>query len=365
MSRTAVSRKARRTCLYSVATVHQQTMPAAAKFTVLALVLLLAGGCERAPRGLLELHGATMGTAYSVKVARPPARLDAENLEAGVEAVLERVNASMSNWRDDAEISQFNHSSTTGWVPVSAELAEVVAAAQEVSRASGGAFDVTVAPLVELWGFGPSWRLPALPPQDELERARARVGYDRIEVRSAPPALRKRTADATIDLAAIAKGYGVDAVADWIEGRHGTDYLVEIGGELRARGRNPRGQPWRVGIERPLDDGRAIERVIALGDRAMATSGDYRNFFEIDGRRYSHEIDPRTGRPIPDRLAGVTVVTDTCMRADAWATALMVLGPEAGLALARERGMAALFIVRSGAGFTETATDAMAALLIE
>ncbi len=229
------------------------------------------------------------------------------------------------------------------------------------ARHVDGVFDVTVGPLVNLWGFGPQRGLDRIPEPQALAAARERVDYRLLALRDDPPALRKARPDLTIDLSAIAKGYGVDEIAGLLESVEVTDYLVDIGGELRARGVNDQGEVWRIGIEQPRADGRQVERIIGLRDTAMATSGDYRNFFEIDGRRYSHIIDPRTGWPVAHRLASVSVLHPSAMTADGWATGLLALGPESALALADREQLAVLLIVISDDGFETRATAAFSA----
>ena len=313
-----------------------------------------------------------MGTSYSVQIVAPPAELDRAALAEAITARLAEINRLMSTYQPSSELSRFNNSQTTEWFLVSPELVAVVAAAQRVSAASAGAFDITVGPLVNLWGFGPTPSAEDLPTAGDLQAARARVGWRQLEVQSQPPALRKSRADLSVDLSAIAKGYAVDQLAGLVEAHGLEDYLVEIGGELRGRGVNGRSEPWRIAIERPDANQRAVFEVVALRDISMATSGDYRNFVEIDGKRYSHTIDPASGRPVSHRLASVTVLADDCMQADAWATALLVLGPERGLELAEQLGLAALFIehardgsdgeASAGEAFVTQATAAFAAL---
>jgi len=331
--------------------VSGQTTFVRTKFTSCTLGLgfaLVLGACGPTPPEQLVLGGATMGTGWTVKVTRPPAGTDAEHLRAGIEAVLEAVNAAMSNWRADSQISRFNRHAGSDWFPIPASFAEVMREALAVSRASGGAFDVTVAPLVDLWGFGPAQRRDSVPDAEAITAARARVGWQRLELRLQPPALRKQVPELTLELGAIAKGYAVDAVAAALEARGVHDYLVEIGGELFGRGRNARGEPWRIGIERAEPGAAQVDRVVHLDGEALATSGDYRNFFEADGRRYSHEIAPATGYPVTHATAAVSVIAASCMRADAWATALLVLGREAGLAVAEREGLAVRFVERVG-----------------
>ncbi len=282
-----------------------------------------------------------MGTRYRVLISRPT--VPEKEISVGVRRVLDRVDRRMSTYKPESEVSRFNASAGTGWFPVSAETARVVAKALEVWRESGGAFDITVAPLVDLWGFGPKLVPERIPAGAEIEAALARTGSRHLAVRLEPPALRKELPQLEIDLSAIAKGYAVDAVAAWLEARGIHDYLVELGGEVRVSGHHPDGRPWRVAVERAAE-GRA--GVLELNAGAVATSGDYRNWFELDGVRYSHEIDPRTGRPVSHGLVQVTVLAPSCMEADAWATALLVAGPREGPDLARRLGLKALFLRR-------------------
>ncbi|MBN2491295.1 MAG: FAD:protein FMN transferase [Planctomycetes bacterium] len=342
------------------AVLHARARLAAVALLV-AGAFLAAGGCG--PAGdAAEFHGATMGTRYAVKVARLPPGIRRAALAARIEARLEHVNACMSTYRPDSELSRFNRSPSTDWFPVSADTVRVVHAALEVSRVTDGAFDVTVGPLVNLWSFGPEPRESAAPEAAAIAERLGAVGWSRLEVRLDPPALRKLRGDLQVDLAAIAKGYGVDVLAGLLEECGGRDYLVEIGGEVRLRGNRADGTPWTVGIEAPDPERRRVEEVLVPGTAAVATSGDYRNFFEQDGERYSHTIDPRTGRPIRHALAAVTVVTDTCMRADALATALMVLGPGDGSEFAVRQGLAALFFVHTETGIARKTTPAFEAL---
>jgi len=321
------------------------------------LLLLLVTAC--APQHqVAELSGTTMGTGYSIQVVDLPEEPGPHGLREKIEAELELVNDLMSTYRDDSELSRFNRSRSTDWFAVSPGLAALVQEAILTSEMSGGAFDATVGPLVNLWGFGPETGLDRVPSDAEIARARARVGYRKLSVRLQPPAVRKAEPDLYLDLSAIAKGYGVDRIAESLDEAGILNYLVEIGGELRGRGNNGRGQPWQIAVERPDPGAREAHRVIELRGGAMATSGDYRNFFERDGRHYSHTIDPRTGHPVTHGLASVTVLTLETARADALATAFLVLGPEAGFALAESLQVAALFILRSPDGYSELQTGA-------
>jgi FAD:protein FMN transferase len=330
------------------------------RLPILALALLLPAPAAAAE--LTHVHGTTMGPiVWNVKVAALSEGTGTDRLRDRVAARLERVDALMSTWREDSEVSRFNRSGGTDWFAVSPETATVVRRALATSRSTGGAFDVTVAPLVNLWSFGEHAVPERVPSDAEIAAARAHVGSELVEVRDDPPAIRKSDPAVTLNLSAIAKGFAVDEVARELEDLGSVDYLVEIGGELRVRGERGDGEAWRVGVERPSEGWpRTVLHGYVVGDRSLATSGDYRSYFEAEGVRYSHTIDPTTGRPIVHRLASVSVVAEDCTAADAWATALMVLGPEEGYNLAVERDLAALFLVRAagGAGFVERATPA-------
>lgn len=308
------------------------------------------------------LAGETMGTTYNVKVVLPPgSKSDAvDKAKTAVDAALEKVNALMSTWRPDSELSRFNQFSETTPFKVSPETIEVFELSQAVSEASSGTFDITVGPLVNAWGFGPDDRTLTGPSEAELAALRERVGYRNLTIDPAALTLRKARPDIYCDLSAVAKGYGVDCVAKTLEGLGLHDYMVEVGGEVRTRG-TKNGASWRIAIERPLIGGRDIERVVAMpvAGLSMATSGDYRNYYEVDGVRLSHTIDPRTGRPITHNLASASVLCATCAEADAYATALMVLGPDEGFALACKLDLAALLIIREAPDqFVEKATPA-------
>ena len=315
------------------------------------LLLFLLTGCNGGADDI-AIGGATMGTTWSVQLVAPPVALDRARASAGVSAILERVDREMSTWRTDSAVSRFNRwSATDGWFPISPTLAEVIGLAGEVTDMTAGGFDITVGSLVELWGFGPTMdrrEEATVPDGQRLRRLRGSSGARFLHLRMQPPALKKDHAGLKIDLSAIAKGFAVDQVADWLQGEGVENYLVEVGGELRLAGRNAKGGPWRVAVERPGSGPREVFAVLSLSGRAVATSGDYRNFFEAGGQRYSHTIDPATGKPVSHALSSVTVVTARAARADALATGLLALGPEAGFEVARREGLAVLFIERRG-----------------
>ncbi|MEE4659603.1 MAG: FAD:protein FMN transferase [Halieaceae bacterium] len=342
-------------------------VPFACRQWLLALCLsLLLAGCGEAPPDTVRLTGATMGTRYHVTWLAGQDQPAPEAVHSGIEAVLEQVNLSMSTWREDSEISRFNRGPAGEWFAVSQDFADVFAMARQVSQASGGAYDVTVAPLVNLWGFGPRMG-DSVPDAAAIAEARARVGEARLEFDPQRPALRK-PAPMSVDFSSIAKGYGVDRVAEWLESNGIQHYLVEIGGEIRVAGDSPRGEPWRIAVEKPdpqapIGADRAVQETLLLTDAALATSGDYRNYFEVDGVRYSHTIDPRTGAPVRHELVSVTVIHPSATMADAWATALTVLGPEEAMALATREQLAVYLVQREGDGFRSVASPAMAPLV--
>jgi FAD:protein FMN transferase len=333
---------------------------------MLALCTLLTA-CDPVQDPQLEVTGPTMGTYYSVKVARPPAGLDAPTLNAGILEVLAEVISEISTYDPDSELSRLNRNPSTDWVPVSANLYTVFAAGQRISALSDGAFDVTVGPLVNLWGFGPEARPDAVPAPELIQAARERVGYGKLELRPDPPAVRKQRGDIYVDLSALGEGAGADRIAAWLQSIGVTDYLAAVAGTLRVRGKNAKGQPWGIAIERPIPGEQVVQRILPVTDSAVSTSGDYRNFFKAGGRRYSHHIDPRTGAPVAQRLASTSVVLpvaaaagpNSAMVADGLATALIVMGDERGPALAESQDIAAYFIFREEAGFRELSSTAL------
>ena len=306
---------------------------------------------------LVTLEGPTMGTTWRVTLVIAGAR-PSDAVGAAILAELAEIDRQMSNYRDDSVLAALN-AAPAGPFPAPPALLHVLARAREVSERSGGAFDVTVAPLVDAWGFGRVKRSDARPDEAALAALRARVGWRGLEVDLAAGTLLKRQPDLVVDLSAIAPGYAADALSERLVALGFPRHLVDVGGEMRARGEGPSG-PWRLGVERPDGpaDARTVQEVVALREGALATSGDYRNYREQDGVRLSHTIDPRSARPIAHALASVTLVHREAALADAWATALNVLGPEEGLHLAATEGLAALFLVREEDGFVPRTTPA-------
>lgn len=331
-------------------------------FALCALLLMVAlSGCgEPLREAPITLKGPIFGTYYQVILATPMRRDEVADIEAGILRELEAVDASMSTYREDSELSAFNRSPIGEWQGLSPELIQVLTISQRVSRSSDGAFDITVGGLVNLWSFGPEARPETVPPEDLLEARLAQIGPDKVELDTEGNRAR-RLGDVYVDLSAVAKGYGVDRVGDYLESQGVDNFLVDIGGELVLRGhRDGEAEPWRVGVEVPDERRQVAQYVLALTDLSVATSGDYRNYFEQDGQRYSHTIDPRTGRPVGHALASVTVLHASSALADAWATALSVLGPRAALATARREGLAVLTLERDGEGWISRVSPAFA-----
>jgi thiamine biosynthesis lipoprotein len=305
-----------------------------------------------------------MGTSYTVELAAPLDDAARTGLVELIEAELAAINRAMSTFDPRSELSEFNRRQDLRWVPASQGLFEVLDHASRISAATQGAFDATVGPLLDLWGFGPEYRAQRVPNDEAIERVRESVGYQHVQTDPSAGAIRKRHSRAQVDLGAIAPGYGVDRVAKILDGQGIRDYLVELGGEFRARGTTATGRPWRVGIERPVEGRRLLGETVVLENRAICTSGTTKEFFEQGGRHYSHIIDPRTGRPVEHPPMAVSVVADTAIEADASATALVVLGPERGYALAQARGLAALLVTARGPTFDVQITDALRAHLL-
>lgn len=305
----------------------------------------LTASCRRSTEPIY-ISGRTMGTMYHITVI-PETTVDDGLLTRAIRETLESVNAGMSMFDRNSELSRFNSLSKNETMCVSGPFMDVFRVGSDLYRITDGAWDGTVAPLVNLWGFGSSGRGPGTPDIAAIEKARAAVGFHQIRV-SDGHCLSKMNNGLALDFGSIAKGYAVDEIAKLLNGRGVQNYLVEIGGEVRAGGTN-RGRPWKVGISLPVP-GSAVNRILGsleLRDRAIATSGDYRNFRLIEGKTYSHEIDPRTGWPVRNKVASVTVIAETAVYADGLATGLMVMGEVKGLDLVNSLpGVSCLFVIR-------------------
>lgn len=313
-----------------------QTVPAT------FFLLLIASGCSKTD-GLVVLRGPTMGTTYTIKIAHKLKLEETQLLHRQIEETLAQINKGMSTYEHDSELSFLNRQPADRWLEISTPLYEVLNIAHQVYLESAGAFDVTVGPLVNLWGFGPGLQTPKRPKKLEIHNVMNFVGFDLLEL-GTRPVIKKNHSGVFIDLSGIAKGYGVDRIAALLGGDGLENFMVEIGGEIRLSGRKFDGSHWNVAIEDPSDTDIASANIFHFADIAVASSGNYRNYREIDEVRYGHTINPRIGYPVTHNLTAVTVLHKKATWADAYATALMVLGPEEGLKFATDRAIAARFV---------------------
>jgi thiamine biosynthesis lipoprotein len=314
-----------------------------------------------------SVQGETMGTFWSVR-AVVPAQLSLASRSKTIQAVLDLVDGQMSTYKPSSPLSRFNAAPAGTWHVLPAECYEVAQHALELARISDGAYDPTVGPLVNLWGFGPDAARQAPPSREAIDAARERIGWWRIKLDAATHSL-YQPGGVYLDLSSVAKGYSVDLVGRSLDAAGIDAWLVEVGGELKGKGRKPDGSPWRIGIERPGAAAGAVQhadqlsQVVCLTGRAIATSGDYRRQFTADGVTYSHHVDPRTGWPVPHAVASVSVLANDAMQADPLGTLMTVLGPEQGLMYATERGLAVMFIVHGAHGMEEHLSPAFEAAL--
>ena len=326
-------------------------------FVLLSLSLISCSGRTEATK----FSGETMGTTYSIKIADevPNKKL----LKKEIDSTLAEVNLEMSTYIPQSEILRFNKFRDTVWFSVSKDFAYVVKTALQVSKISDGYYDITVGPLVNLWGFGPTKKKEIVPTQAEIDSVKNFIGYKLIKARENPPAIKKLKAEVYIDLSSIAKGFGVDKITELLISKGFKNCLVEIGGELRASGKKANGENWLVGVENP--NKRSVITAVELNNASIATSGDYLNYFEYEGKRYSHTINPKTGRPITHKLASVSVIAKNCALADAYATAIDVMGPALGFELAEKQNLPVYMIVRDGGKFKIEATESFRKLMKE
>ncbi|WP_229145714.1 FAD:protein FMN transferase [Alcanivorax sp. 1008] len=329
----------------------------------LCLMALLLSAC-RQPQQIHLLSGSTMGTTWSVKVVDLPENTTVPQLRADIELLLESINRQMSTYQPESDISRFNRAAAGTWQVLPVDFWRVASYSLKLAQETGGAFDPTVGPLVNLWGFGPDPKRDHPPEADKLAAVQARVGWAKVAMRAEDQAL-YQPGGVYFDLSAVAKGYAVDKVADLLLGMGIDNMLVEIGGELRGHGRKPGGELWQVGVEKPLPGVREVAHVVALRDLAIATSGDYRNYFEEGERHYSHILDPRTGYPAEHRVVSVSVLHERCADADALATALTVMGAEEGMIWAEDRKLAVLFMVKADQGVEQKMTTAFRRLAMQ
>lgn len=317
-----------------------------------AIGILFLASCSEEGQPVVHLQGQTMGTTYNVKYLIDEAPV--EGLQAEIDARLVEVNKMMSTYDPTSELSRFNQYRYTDNFEVSPDTLFVINEALRLANLSGGVLDVTVGPLVNLWGFGPTKRPEKVPSQGEIDEIRDYVGYQKLS--TTPTGLKKSHPMLYVDLSTIAKGFGVDEVAEILEKRGIKNYLIEIGGEMRVKGERGDGSEWLIAIEKPVTTERAVQKVVSIGENAVATSGDYRNYYEEDGVRYSHLIDPTTGKPISHNLVSVTVVHPSSMTSDGLATASNVMGWEEAIAVAEQEQLAVFLIRRTEDGFEEYAS---------
>ncbi|WGM06540.1 FAD:protein FMN transferase [Arsenophonus nasoniae] len=329
----------------------------------LSTIFMLCGCFETEQK---SIQGQTMGTYYVIKYVNESSHPFWETLRDDINSRLEEVNNQMSTYRPKSELSQFNqfqHVNTP--FPVSLAMMTVIKEAIHINKLTNGALDITIGPLVNLWGFGPEGRITKSPPEETLALRRQLIGIDKLAIDG--NSLIKKIPQLYVDLSAIAKGYGVDVIAEYLESQNIHNYMVDIGGEVRTKGHNGKGVAWRIAIEKPSDKGleQSVQEIIEPGNMSVATSGDYRNYFEQDGIFYSHTIDPKTGRPIIHNLISITVIAPTCMMADGLSTGINVLGAEKGMELAERLNLPVFMVVTTNKGFEERYSSAFKPYLVK
>ncbi len=334
-----------------------------------AIILILTAACvgkHQRPQ-IVEFSGPTMGTMFSIKVVIKPSNLEKVSIQAldlEIHAELEKINMLMSTWDPNSELSRFNRSTSLEPFPVSPITFEVFQWAVKLDQETNGTLDVTSAPLLELWGLGPYEQRNHMPKSEVITRTLEATGIENLELDSTAITVRKIRPDIQCEFSALAPGYTADRLATLLESHGFNNFLVDIGGEFRGSGHNASGLPWQIAIELPDASGETISRILSVSNSAIATSGDYRNYYEVNGERITHILDPRTGWPIKHQLASVTVLDTLAVRADGLSTAFMVLGLEKSLEQAEELGLAALFIMRNDdGGFTEHTTSHFDAMM--
>ena len=339
--------------------------------TMLLGVVILLAGCDNTsapatPKAQVTvLDGKTMGTFWRVSVVGIDQNR-AENLRQKVQTLLDGDDHLLATWKSDSALMRFNQSqSTTPW-PVSEGMADIVTESLRIGQKTQGAMDITVGPLVNLWGFGPDKQPVKTPTQAQIDAAKARTGLKNLTVinRAGQQYLQKAIPDLYVDLSTVGEGYAADHLARLMIEEGISRYLVSVGGALVSRGMNADGQPWRVAIQKPTDRENAVQAIVDINGHGISTSGSYRNYYELDGQRISHVIDPQTGRPITHKLVSVTVIAPTALEADGWDTGLMVLGTEKAQQVVREQGLAVYMIMKEGDGFTTWMSPQFRAFLV-
>ena len=322
--------------------------------TALLFILMLLTACNQGPT-LERLGGPTMGSNYSIQYVREPGGPAPAQVQAAVETLLQGIDQHYSTYRGDSIVSQFNLLPANQCLTLPSDMLELVALGQHLAEQSEGAFDLTVEPLLDLWGFGPQSRHEQVPDPQALAQARQRVGYRHLRIDGQTLC---KDAPVQLDFNSIAAGYAVDLIAERLRAMGVASFVAEVTGELKAVGRKPDGSPWRIALELPREDRQIARQVIPVNGLALSTSGDYRHYFEENGRRYSHTFDARLGRPVEHDLAAVTVLDGSALQADGYSTLLLVLGPERGWDFAVAHDLAAVLVTRVEGGFVSRATPA-------
>lgn len=324
---------------------------------MLAFLCVLCVGCENNSRGSILLQGGVFGTGWSVRYRPVENGATEDEVRQALLAAFDVVNASMNTYSDASTISELNKAPAGHTLELDWDFAYLLNESLRINQASAGAYDISVAPLLEIWGFGPEGPT-TYPNAATIDKALALSGFSHFTWDSTTRLISKDHREAALELSSIAKGYGVDLGSDALRALGITDFMLDVGGEMQLAGVSPRGDAWRIAIERPEPGGRAVQTTISLTDTGVATSGDYRNFFEHNGQRFSHLIDPRTGYPVAHDLVSVTVIHESTALADAWATALAVLGTEQALAVAEAQHLAVYLISRRGEELVASASSA-------
>lgn len=332
---------------------------------------LLLAGCDNASTSTSPtqtatvLEGKTMGTFWRVSVVDIDKKR-ADELREKIQTQLDGDDQLLSTWKNDSALMRFNLSSSTAPWPVTEAMADIVTESLRIGQKTQGAMDVTVGPLVNLWGFGPDKQPVSTPTQEQIDTAKAKTGLQHLTVinTAGRQYLQKDLPELYVDLSTVGEGYAADHLAR-LMGQEGISrYLVSVGGALSSRGMNAEGRPWRVAIQKPTDKENAVQAIVDINGHGISTSGSYRNYYELDGQRISHVIDPQTGRPITHKLVSVTVIAPTALEADAWDTGLMVLGPERAKEVVREQGLAVYMIMKEGDNFTTWMSPQFNAFLV-
>lgn len=324
---------------------------------LVSILVATLSGCESSAERIEELSGPTMGSTYTIKyVYKKDTTPAADAVGVEIQSILDKIDREVSTYRLDSDIARFNQSPANTCMSMPQSVLDLTQYGYQLSQLSDGAFDLTLGPLLDIWGFGPQSRGKSVPSAEEIATAKAQTGYQHIRVVDGQLC---KDADVQIEFNSIAAGYTVDRISERFAELAIDSYMIEVTGEIIAAGRKPDGSPWRIALEQPLSDGqRVIQRVLELDGYGVNTSGDYRNYFEEGGVRFSHTLDPQTGAPISHRLASVTVVDKSTLHADGLGTLLLVLGPERGLAFAEEHNVAAFFVMRADNGFvTQVSTE--------